>query len=383
MQTGIINDVDVIWTTTRICGYDCQCCCVNAQHVRRHGDSIAIRCPASGEVETIGFRRDAGSAFAQAAQHLQATGRELDWAGRMRVFDNLSGYRAKLDITGGDCLLDPRTLALVREASRRLGKSQVTLTATGMGRCDPADLRDHVGEINITIDHPQSVASMDDRPAGYSKANIHWAGECVRAGLRVRAECPLTTANCDEKTIEQIYQDIRDAGVQTFLLMRLFTVGRGTRLPHSVPSPDQYKAAITTARHLERELHGPRVKVQCALRSLEHPYALANHCDAVTKSFGLMADGTLLASPWALDVYGSPLGDEWVLGNLASTPLAEILRASQAQSFLARCGENHHHCKLCAYQNSQQVLAADRLFDNTDQVALEAGVSAHRESSAA
>jgi MoaA/NifB/PqqE/SkfB family radical SAM enzyme len=248
-----------------------------------------------------------------------------------------------------------------------------------MGRCAPADLRDHVGEINITIDHPQSTTLTDNRPAGYATTNIHWAGECVRAGLRVRAECPLTTTNCDENTIEQIYREISDAGIQTFLMMRLFTVGRGTRLPGSVPSPDQYKAAIRTARHLEQALHGPQVKVQCALRSLERPDAPTNHCDAVTKSFGLMADGTLLASPWALDVYGSPLSDEWVLGNLALTPLSEILEAGKSQAFLARCGENHNHCKICAFQNSRKVLHTDRIFDKTDQLGPIAGVRTRRE----
>jgi MoaA/NifB/PqqE/SkfB family radical SAM enzyme len=373
MLNNTLGDVDAIWTTTRICGYDCPCCCVNAQHVSRRGESIAIKCPASGHVETIGFKHNAGSAFAQAARHLQVTGRELDWAGRIRILDHLHGYRAKLDITGGDCLLDPSTLDLVREASRRLGKSHVTLTATGMGCCDPGELAAHVEEVNITIDHSLSVEAKDARPVGYSKTNIRWARECVRAGLRVRAECPLTTANCDEESIEEIYREIHAVGIQTFMLMRLFTVGRGMRQPNSVPSPSQYRTAIASARRLEKKLSGPRVTVQCALRSLEHPDASKNHCDAVSKSFGIMADGTLLASPWALDVYGSPLGEEWVLGNLASTPLSEILASGKAKAFLARCNENRNHCKICAFQNSNLALREDRIFDRTDDVAAEAG----------
>ena len=71
MNSSNGSSVDIVWTVTRVCGFVCELCCVNARHVRRHGNEIIIRCPASGLANIIRYRPGGGSIFAQAVRHHQ------------------------------------------------------------------------------------------------------------------------------------------------------------------------------------------------------------------------------------------------------------------------------------------------------------------------
>lgn len=327
--------VDLIWNITRQCPWDCAICCVDAVPPCTHNEHIEPQ--------------------------------ELSYREKVLVLNNLEGFVPKIDISGGDPLVISDSLPLLEECSARFGKENVTLTATGatLGRIDTDFALKHIGELNFTYDMPQPTDS-DVRPLTYSTANLSEALRFIEAGLSLRAECPLTTRNIALHDVERIFWDLHSTGIQTLLITRMFPVGRGSSNVKLVPSPKEYRIALSRLRQLEAQHSYPRIKVQCALRFFEGYEHFNNPCDLVRYSFGLMSNGTLLACPWAYARHGRPLDDAWVLGNLAVSPLNEILKSEKAQYYKAHLDDNFGHCKVFSWLESKKGASIERIFDASD-----------------
>lgn len=359
--------IDIIWNHTRLCGYDCGACCV-AAIVARGSTLFSADMQSSEPLQ----RRDGETKFAAAQRVLQERGEELAFGDKLRVIEHLTGFDVQVDVSGGDALIPNDGLSVLEACAEKLGPNRVTLTITGAGIGTHAIERvaPLIKEFNFTYD-AASPADVDLRPKGYASGNLELARKMKRLGVTTRAECPLTKAVARPAHLERLYANLAEAGIDKLLLMRQFPVGRGQLLPEHVPTRAEYLRAIEAIRELECCTKGPRVKLQCALRHLEVVAGLAspsteNPCDLGSISYGLMADGTLLASPWAINAHGRPLGDAWVLGNLATEPLSAILATPKALQFIARADENHGHCKIFAALNSRRANPMDRIFDRTD-----------------
>lgn len=359
--------VDLIWNVTLVCPWDCAICCVDAVQVTKHGDRIHVRSHGLKVTSLLPFETGAGTAFEQAMRWRQEAGLELNLAGKLRVLDHLDGFAVRIDFSGGDPLVVRENYDVLGVASTRFGRDGVTLTATGRGlaRYDVPAIAPLIGELNFTYDSP-STAGGATRPPGYAVGNLKRARTFADAGVRTRGECPLTLENVHDDVLERIYLDLHDAGIDKLLLMRLFPSGRGSTMTASTPSPAQYRRAIALLRDLERRYGQPRVHVQCALKFFENQEGSENPCDLVRESFGLMADGTLLASPWAIGPVGRPLHEAWVLGDLATTSLAEILASEKASFYQKRLDDNYGMCKIHAFMNSSRANPIERIFDTTD-----------------
>lgn len=359
--------IDLIWNHTHICGFNCATCCVAAKHVtnrRISSPDLSTYLPMD--------MRPGEDRYAAAQRILQENGEELRLEDKLKVLDHLAGFQTRVDISGGDALITPDGLPLLEACSRKLGKDNVTLTITGMHAKDE-DLQRIAGwiaEFNFTF----NAASREDAavcPKGYAEVNLTLAEKMVALGVPARAECPLTRWSVQPEHLERLYERLAGMGAHTLLVMRQFTSGRGRLSPDEIPSREDYIQAIATLRELEARGNGPRVKLQCALKHLEVVAGLAaaseeNPCDLGTASYGLMPDGTLLASPWAINEHGRPASDIWVLGNLATTPLATLLASDKAQAFIRRADENKGQCKIFAALNSKRLDAMDRVFDTSD-----------------
>jgi len=371
-QQGTIGEikpkkVDIIWNSTLVCIWDCEICCVNAVAVSRKGNDIYIFDPGRKTRNIIPFQQDSGSIYDQAKVFREHSGLELSYEGKLRVLDHLSGFFPKLDFSGGDPLSVHENWKIMEIASGRFGRSQITLTATGAGLkgYNPEEIAPYIGELNFTYDSPDHDGG-ETRPDGYASGNLKRAAEFVQHGVKTRGECPLSVYNCGDEVLRRIYQNLHDAGVNKLLIMRLFPSGRGKLRQKDIPTPQQYRHAIAVLREEEARLGGPQVKLQCALKFFDNSSVEVNPCDLMEESFGLMADGTLLASPWAIDSVGRPLSDEWVLGNLAETPLSNLLRTEKASEYQRRLNENHGHCKIFSFFNSRKPRIMDRIFDTAD-----------------
>lgn len=359
--------VDLIWNVTLICPWPCGNCCVDAVQVTKRDGQIYLRSHALTKVEVLSYDAGHGTLYDQAMALRQRQGLELDLAGKLRVLDHLEGYLPKIDFSGGDPLAAAENWEVMRRAAQRFGREQITLTATGAGlaKYDPKEITPWIGELNFTYD-TVSAEGSPHRSAGYADGNLRKAAQFARAGVRTRAECPLSVHNSRDESLRRLYADLHEEGIETLLVMRLFPVGRGTFVASDIPTPAQYRRAMSLLREIEARFGRPKVKLQCALRFFDTPDMAENPCDLVRESFGLMADGTLLASPWAIGPSGGPLHDVWVLGNLATTPLREILRSEKVQQYAARLNDNFGHCKIFSFLNSRKGSPLERVFDKAD-----------------
>mgnify|MGYP000164334186 CR=1 FL=1 len=371
-MTPTRRKVDIIFNTTLVCEWDCDICCVDAVHVSRRGGHAVLR--------DEGLRRQSlvpllshESIYEAAHRYRVAQGRELDLAGKRRIIDHLAGVDARIDISGGDALLLQSNLTLLRYASERLGRHNVTLTVTGAGsahhRAD--DLAPLIDEFNFTFD-AESIVDVANRPNGYALGNLKKATEFARLGTRTRAELPLTRTILSESHLTRLYEALHERGIGKLLVMRLFPVGRGAGLIQAIPSREQYIEAIEILSRLEQRFGSPMLKLQCALKHL-FPGGFegsTNPCDMVRESFGLMSDGTLLASPWAIGPRGRPLHRSWVLGNLAEMPMDKILDSARVRRLQRRLDDNFGHCKIFAFLEGHQTTPMDRMFEPSDPLYL-------------
>jgi len=361
--------VDIIWNVTLVCPWDCAICCVDAVHVTKRGQQVLLKSHALTVAEETSYKTGTGTAFDQAMRLRQQQGLELDFDGKLRVLDHLKGVLPKIDFSGGDPMSTTENLEVMRIAAERFGKEQITLTATGKGlaRCTPEIIIPLIGELNFTYDSV-SPDGNDNRPAEYATGNLKKATSFAAAGVKTRGECPLSAQNISDTSLRRIYLDLHFAGIDKLLLMRLFPVGRGAFRASDIPTPAQYRRAINVLRDMEAEFKHPSVKLQCALKFFDTQNIAENPCDLVRESFGLMSDGTLLASPWAVGSYGKPLDDVWVLGNLTTTPLQDILESPKAIEYQRRLDDNFGHCKIFAFLQSKRENSMDRIFDHTDSL---------------
>lgn len=360
--------LDIIWNLTRLCGWDCSICCVDAIQVEE-GPRGVVGLRSDG-LERVEFHALTGhtNRFSAAAALVQAQGRELSLQRKLAVLRNLGGFDVKLDISGGDPLALPENWTVLEAASATLGRDNITVTATGRGvpRNRVRTLARLIGEFNFTYD-PAVGEHAANRPLGYAENNLRVGSLLTTLGVRTRAELPLTVANCEPEQLTQIYLTLMEAGIQRLLPMRLFPVGRGALHADAVPTPHHYATALATLRNLQ-QVHGrPVVRPQCALKALVPGYTAGeNPCDLLSHSFGLMADGTLLLSPWAIGPHGAPLSREWVIGNLAEAPLSDLLSQIRLTELRNRLDENHGHCKIFAFLNTGEGSFLERILSRAD-----------------
>jgi MoaA/NifB/PqqE/SkfB family radical SAM enzyme len=361
------DEVDIIWNHTRVCGWPCKVCCVAANQVR--GTQLV-----SADLQSWQSlnRDDRENKFAAGQRMLQERGDELFLEQKLAVLHNLDGLKVKVDISGGDALITPDGLPLLKAASQMLGRNNVTLTITGagIGRLAVEEVAPLISEFNFTY-NAATPAEAVTRPENYATGNLRLARQMKLLGVSARAEFPLTTEAVHLDHLRRLYENLADARIDKLLVMRQFPVGRGELYPEHVPSAAEYLSAIVILRQLEAEFGAPKVKLQCALRFLEVHAGLApplesNPCDLGRVSYGLAADGTLLASPWVLNIHGRPLDQAWIIGNLAATRLVDLLATKKAQAFIARADENPGRCKVFSYLNSRRADPFERIFDNAD-----------------
>lgn len=359
--------VDIIWNVTLVCPWDCDICCVDAVHVVKKRQIIQLRSQGLTRIDEIAHQPGKGSIFDQAMMHRQQEGKELRFEQKLQILQHLDGFQPKIDFSGGDPLSVSENYKVMQIASQRFGKEAITLTATGAGlaRYVVEDIAPFIGELNFTYDNPLADG-YQCRPAGYADGNLRKAAKFAQAGVKTRGECPLTVHNAQDETLRRIYLNLHDAGIDKLLLMRLFPSGRGVFRPEDAPTPALYRRSIDLLREMEAQYKYPQLKLQCALKFFDRKDLAENPCDLLRESFGLMTDGTLLTSPWAVGGHGRPIDDAWVLGNLAQTPLQEILETAKAKEYEKRLDENFGNCKIFSFLHSKRDKPLDRIFDTAD-----------------
>lgn len=364
--------IDIIYNMTPVCPHDCPLCCVDAAHVTRRGNDVIIRVDGLETEHRVPRGDPSKSIFDVAAEKLQQLGRELTLEQKLTILSHIDMDGVRLDISGGDPLVVSDNVEILKAASTKLGRQNVTLTATGSGLVgiDPVKLAPLVGEFNFTYDSA-SPGDVADRPDAYAGANLAFGRKLAALGSVTRAEFPITRDTSDPDHIRRLYANLHEAGISKLLLMRLFPSGRGITVEAKTLTGSEYMAAISQLRALEKEFGTPKVKLQCALRHIEATGTgvsanAPNPCDMVRESFGLTPLGVLLASPWAINAKGWPSNPDFVLGSLLERPLSEILASEKVARMRQRADDNYGHCKVIAERFSKLPTAFERMHDKTD-----------------
>lgn len=333
---------------------------------RKGAKSIELRDEGLSKVTELPAQAKQDS-FATAHRSLVDKGVELDLDAKLAIVRELAAYPTRLDISGGDPLSLTENWEVLREASRRLGQSNLTLTSTGPGveRSRISELAELVSEVNVTY-APTVPEDTAGRPLSYDDSNLNLASQMVESGLRVRVEVPLTRSMCTTQNLRNIFEAIQATQAQTLLLMRLFPVGRGSDLAAEAPTREQYASAISLLRNLGKAKNSPDIKLQCALRHLEPTANTSNPCDLGTRSFGLTPHGDLLLSPWALGFGGRAISQDWIVGNIPKDGLQALLESEVVTRVKERADVNFGHCKIFSAMSSSSTKFIDRISSYSD-----------------
>jgi MoaA/NifB/PqqE/SkfB family radical SAM enzyme len=315
------SNVQVIWNITKICGWDCEFCCVDATHVKRTNSNIIIRTHCLSKIHNLKFERSMDT-YELANKFLIKKGMELSLFEKLMVLNNID-LNSEIDFSGGDPLLLKDNLTIIEKASNKFGKEKISITATGIGfsRIDPDLLINIVGNIDFTYD---SIDNKDVpfRPDSYNASNLKKVSLFKKRGFNITAQIPLSLENISPKAIENIYMNLHENGIDNILLMKIFPVGRGSNMKLPLPSINDYKIAIDTLKSLENIYKYPAVKIQTALQKLldnNSPFDL----DFSSSHLVITQRGILSSSPWALNKFGEPL-PAYIIGDLKKESLSNL-----------------------------------------------------------
>ncbi|MEK7658505.1 MAG: radical SAM protein [Patescibacteria group bacterium] len=288
--------MDVIWNLTRVCPWNCRICCVSAVY-------------ATGKTKH------------KVVTAQKESGKELSLAEKLTVLRLLVDRNFEIDFSGGDPLYYEEDFFVVEQATQWLPSKKIGISMTGSEITEAKiNLLRKVGVVEFTLDNLPKTKNPF-RPNDFNVASMKAMRKCVANGIRVRAITVLYSKTMPERNLIDLYSWLCKNNVSEWELLRYYPIGRGRNLAKNLPSKEKY---LEVMRFL-RSLHGStRVFFQHSLNLLEKDIS----CPAVTNSFGILPDGTVVACAWALDRNCFPLS-EFYLGKLPEEDIDSIIARAQ------------------------------------------------------
>ena len=338
-----------------ICPWDCKLCCTNAIHIKKEKNLIISSEAGMNANQEIHFTEAFITRFPEikptifdlSLLHRQSLGLEPSFQEKLTILDNLP-HDSKIDFAGGDPLSCYENFLIVKEAAKKFGKENISITSTGhsLSRYGIEELSKHIGEFEFTYDEVQSKNSV--RPKGYNTSNILIAKKFSSYGIKTKAQIPINLNNIDPLSIKTIYSELENCNIDEILLMRTFPVGRSSvSIPNKDISSDDILRIINSYR--ESEKNGKtRVRLQCSLKHLENSEE-SNPCDLMQDSFGINFQGKLLISAWGNGKSGLPISEDFVLGCIINERFSEISNSEKFRNYKEKLDENWGHCKVFSY----------------------------------
>ena len=371
---------DIIWNISLLCPWDCEFCCTDAIHVKKTLSGILTRernlskqvlihdnsdIPWHSELNEL---KISPNFMDKALYHRQASSFELTFDEKIKILNNIDNSDTSIDFAGGDPLACAENILILSQASKIFGKNNISITSTGhsISRYPINTIANIIGTFEFTFDEPRDSIPKH-RPSGYNSLNLQAANKLKHFGVKTKCQIPLHNGNNYKDAIYSIMNSLKTANVDEVLLMRTFPVGRGMN-HHYVHTCFDIKRTIDTYFSISKEINGPQIRLQCALKHLYDTEG-DNPCDLVRKSYGINYQGLLLASAWATNIDGTPLSEDFILGNIVSNKLSEIQKMKPHEDISARLNENWGHCKIFSYINNN-TREFDSLFLKNDPLYL-------------
>jgi len=261
--------------------------------------------------------------------------KELTLNEKLQICRNIDLPNVKVDLSGGEVMLDKKHLALIDELSKKLGKDSVGISTSGFKIDEEVAkfLSTRVADVEMTADAAPGVhyAYREDsyhKTAGLAAKNLKKAG--VYTGLQT----VLTREHLERQELLIGLRDFMSENeIDEWSLIRYFPSGRGEHFKN---------LAMTEKENLDLV---NRIKDMCEGTNinLDIHYLLPgspkdHQCRCVKHSIGFLPDGNVTACFWGLDGTGSIKNSKFYLGNILEQPLSEILNSKNAVYWKNRCG---------------------------------------------
>ena len=271
---------DIIWNISLLCPWDCEFCCTDAIHVKKTSSGILTKERNLSKTALINDNSDipwhselneleiSPNFMDKALYHRQLSGLELTFDEKIRILNNIDELDTSIDFAGGDPLACAENILILFQASKLFGKNNISITSTGhsISRYPIDTIASVLGTFEFTFDEPRHFTPKH-RPSGYNSANLHAAKKLKNFGVRTKCQIPLHNGNNYKKAIYSIINSLKTANVDEVLLMRTFPVGRGMN-NSSVHADFDIRKTIDTYISISREINGPHIRLQCALKHL-------------------------------------------------------------------------------------------------------------------
>ena len=255
---------------------------------------------------------------------------ELSYAEKQTAIEHLRGVDCRVDLSGGEVMLDREGhLPLIAKLSHMLGKDNLGISCSGVniGEEEAGFLARFVSEVEMTMD-ARPGCSFPQRPKGYHTVAGKATDLLVANGVRVGLQTVLTRVHYgDPGLLVGLYDWLAAHGVSVWSLLRFFPTGRGAAYPELALSEKENRLLVDRAKLLCRSGGGPKLDVHYLLPGTDKD----EHCRCVRKSIGVLPGGDVTSCFWGLDGSGDIAGSRFLLGNIARTPLAEILEGENAR----------------------------------------------------
>lgn len=312
--------LSIVWNLTRFCCWNCKFCCVNAELVRGFSQ--------------INSNRD--EAFSME--------NELSYLEKIRILEQMRNCNYKLDFSGGEVLIDPLNIEVIKYASKILGKENIGVSTSGMFLTDDVieNIKDYINDVELTLDNvPFEYYEL--RSMGYHEFVSDVVKRLVDNDITVGIETVLTKKNINEKNIDKLFNWLVKHKVNKWSLLRFFPSGRGKNHVDLVPSHEEYCSVVDYIKKLavnsDMEVH--------------FQYLLPNHsgytncCRAVKKSIGILPNGVVTSCFWALNENMMPKDDKFYLGKLPEESLEMILNNKESLYW----SKNELKCEIFEFED--------------------------------
>jgi len=292
--------LSIIWNATYACPWDCVFCCVDA-----------------GECQKA----------------------EMSHAQKLTVADKLSTINCRIDLSGGEAMLNKEGhLHLLEYLSRKLGKERVGLSCSGWGIDDVTAKRlaSVVGDVEMTMDaHPDTEYAH--RPARYHKTAALASKTLKRHGISVGLQTVITREHLDPRILTNLYVWLCENGIDAWSILKFFPSGRGCDYTKLMLSDDECKRVVRFICSMDK-FHFSTVKPKIDIHYLMPGSSKSPECRCVRKSVGILPDGKVTACFWGLSKDGMLSENRFYLGNICTESMEDILASKHAAYWNCRQG---------------------------------------------
>lgn len=309
------KSLSIIWDVTRRCPWDCNICCMGA---------------------------------VRSAECLKE---EMSYTQKENVLQQMAelkeaGWDLRLDLSGGEIMTNfDEHMQLISKASELFGKNQVGISASGyrINEAAARQLAEKVSDVELTLDCLSDV-EYPLRKKGYHQTAMEAAQQLKKANVSVGIQTVLCRRNADKNILRNLLYWLCQNEIDEWSILKFFPKGRGKAYMDEVLSEAENREMVKVIQELHKEVEGIKPK-------LNFHYLMPGHekstqiCRCVTKSIGILPDGRVTACFWALDDTMGVEDDKFLLGNVTTHTLKDILEGPKAMYWTACV----HGCELiCA-----------------------------------